>query len=408
MPQDPANLLAELLRRTHLSAPDDLARIADEEARRAGALGVDLYLLDYEAATLRPLPRGAEDDGRDVIPVAGTLAGKAYSASTILESAEAGDGRRRLWVPLLDGTERLGVMGVVLPGGEAGVPVDEVAVWERYAHLVATILAAKDAYGDAFERVRRTRRKTIAAELIWELTPPLVFATEDMVVAGMLEPAYDNGGDALDYALNDGVLHLALFDAMGHGLAAAGLATFALSAYRHSRRSDFGLVETYNTLDAAIGQQFLGEGFVTGVIARLDVRTGELTWLSAGHPPPFVVRDDRRTRMLTARPGTPLGVPSGPEPPEVAHEALEPGDLVLIHSDGLTEARAPDGGRLGLDGLRAFVEREAAASQVAPETLRRLRHAILAAGSGELEDDATALLVEWRRGGERQLLPPTV
>lgn len=401
-----ANLLAELLRRTHLSAPDDLARVVEEEARAVGACAVDIYLLDYEAMSLRPLPRAAGDE-REVIPVAGTLAGKAYSASTILESTEAGDGHRRLWLPLLDGTERLGVMGVTLAGSEE-VPVAELAMWERYAHLVATLIAAKDAYGDAFERVRRTRRKTIAAELIWELTPPLVFATEHVVVAGMLEPAYDNGGDALDYSLDDGVLHLALFDAMGHGLAAAALATFALSAYRHSRRSDFGLVETYNTLDAAIGEQFLGEGFVTGVIARLDVETGGLTWLSAGHPPPFVVRDDRRTRMLTTRPGTPLGVPSGATPPEVAHEALEPGDLVLIHSDGLTEARGPGGDRLGLDGLRAFVEREAAASQVAPETLRRLRHALLAAGSGDLEDDATALLVEWRRGGERQLLPPTV
>jgi hypothetical protein len=406
MPRDAANLLAELLRRTHLSSPDDLAAVVDEEGRRAGAREVDMYLLDYEAVALRPLPRGAGDD-RAVIPVDGTLAGKAYSATTILESADAGEGHRRLWLPLLDGTERLGVMGVVLPdGGETTTA--EVATWERYAHLAATLIAAKGAYGDAFERVRRTRRKTIASELIWELTPPLVFATDNVVVAGMLEPAYDNGGDALDYALNDGVLHLALFDAMGHGLAAAGLATFALSAYRHSRRSDFGLVETYNTLDAAIGEQFLGEGFVTGVIARLDVATGQLSWLSAGHPPPFVVRDDRRTRMLTAWPGTPLGVPSGAEPPEVGREALEPGDLVLIHSDGLTEARGPGGDRLGLDGLRAFVEREAAASHVAPETLRRLRHAIVGAGSGELEDDATALLVEWRRGGERQLLPPTV
>jgi hypothetical protein len=400
-----SSLLSELLRRTHLSAPDDLARIVAEEGRNAGATAVDLYLVDYEASFLRPLPASPEDE-REAIPIVGTLAGKAYSATTILQSADATDGTHRLWIPLLDGTERLGVIAVSSAAGE--VSDEAIAAWERYAHLVATLIATKGHYGDAFELLRRTRRKTIASELIWELTPPLVFAAEHIVVAGMLEPAYDNGGDALDYSLDDGVLHLALFDAMGHGLSAAGLATFALSAYRHSRRGGVDLAGTYATMDAAIAEQFPGDGFVTGLIARLDVATGALTWMSAGHPPPVVIRDDRRTRVLETRPGTPLGVQDGEAgAPEIGCEALEPGDMLLLHSDGLTEARVDGGGRLGVDGLLQFVQREAAAAEVAPETLRRLRHAIAGPDSGRLEDDATGLLVEWRRGGERRLVPPT-
>ena len=103
----------------------------------------------------------------------------------------------------------------------------------------------------------------------------------------MLEPCYDNGGDALDYAVNDGVLHVGVFDAMGHGLAAAGVAAFALSAYRHSRRRGCGLLETYAAMDDAVGDQFPDERFVTAVIAQLDLETGRLTWISAGHPPPL-------------------------------------------------------------------------------------------------------------------------
>jgi hypothetical protein len=60
-----------------------------------------------------------------------------------------------------------------------------------------------------------------------------------------------------------------------------------------------------------------------------------------------------------------------------------------------------------LPGLGQFVEREAAAGQTAPETLRRLRQAIVERQAEELKDDATAVLVEWRRGGEADLLPPT-
>jgi serine phosphatase RsbU (regulator of sigma subunit) len=201
---------------------------------------------------------------------------------------------------------------------------------------------------------------------------------------------------------------MAIFDAMGHGLAAAGLATFALSAYRHSRRRGSDLVETYQAMDAAIGDQFPGEGFVTGLVAELDVTSGELRWLAAGHPPPLVVRGDRRARVLTTVPATPLGVAGSAAEPVAKRESLESGDMLLLFTDGLIEARLDGGQRMGVDGLCHFLERQAAASQTSPETLRRLRHAIVDAHPGELEDDASALLVEWRRGSERTLLPPTV
>lgn len=400
-----AELLTELLRRTHLSAPDDIACMVADQLRSIGTEAVDLYLIDYELSSLRPLPSSA-DDHREPIPVTGTVAGRAYATTTIVQSPEAEDGLRRVWLPLLDGTERLGIMAVAFRADH--IPGDTVALLERYAHLVAMLMVTKGAYGDVFELTRRVRSKTIASELIWELTPPLVFATDHLVVAGLLEPSYDNGGDALDYALNDDVLHMAIFDAMGHGLTAAGLATFALSAYRHSRRRGADLVETYRTMDDAIQTQFPGEGFVTGLVAELDVGTGGFSWVSAGHPPPLLIRDERRARLLTTTPATPLGVTSPATAPAVGHLSLEPGDMVLLYTDGITEARLGEDERLGVEGLCRFVEREAASAQIAPETLRRLRHAIVGTHPEALEDDATALLVEWKRGSERGLLPPTV
>jgi serine phosphatase RsbU (regulator of sigma subunit) len=248
---------------------------------------------------------------------------------------------------------------------------------------------------------------TLASELLWQLAPPLVFATERLVVAGMLEPCYDNGGDAFDYAVDDRVLHVGVLDAMGHGLAAAGVAAFALSAYRHSRRRGFGLLETYAAMDSAVGDQFPDERYVTAVIAQLELETGRLSWISAGHPPPLVIRDGRLSRTLTAPPAAPLGIPLDGPSPTVAQESLQPGDLLLLYTDGLTEARHPDGQMFTELGLGEFIEREAAAGQTAPETLRRLRHAIVDRQPGQLKDDATAVLVEWRRGAEVDLLPQT-
>jgi serine phosphatase RsbU (regulator of sigma subunit) len=121
-----------------------------------------------------------------------------------------------------------------------------------------------------------------------------------------------------------------------------------------------------------------------------------------------VLRDDRRTHALTTTPSTPLGALEGGGDPVVAQDALQPGDLLVLYSDGLTEARLEGDQRMGVDGLRHFVEREAAAAHTAPETLRRLRQALVGAHPDRLEDDATALVVEWKRGTETRLLPPTV
>jgi hypothetical protein len=399
-----ADMFNELLRRTHLGGPSEMAAAIAEPARRIGARSVVLYLIDYEQRLLMPV---AGPHHQDAVPlsVAGTVAGRAFSTTSILRSSLEEARGQRLWLPLLDGTERLGVIGMSFEG--EAVSESTVLVCERYAHLAAMLIATKNAYGDSFETTRRQRPMTIASELLWQLAPPLVFATERLVVAGMLEPCYDNGGDALDYAVNEGVLHVGVFDAMGHGLAAAGVAAFALSAYRHSRRRGYGLLETYAAMDDAVGDQFPDERYVTAVIGQLDLEAGRLSWISAGHPPPLIIRDGRLSRTLTAPPAAPLGIPLEGPPAVVTEESLQPGDLLLLYTDGLTEARHPDGQMFTLLGLGDFIEREAAAGQTAAETLRRLRHAIVDRQPGQLKDDATAVLVEWRRGAEADLLPRT-
>jgi len=339
------------------------------------------------------------------VSVAGTVAGRAFTSTTILKTPlEAGG--HRLWLPLLDGTERLGTLAMSFAVEEISEQTMEAC--ERYAHLVALLVASKSMYGDVFEVARRRKPMTIASELVWGLAPPLVFATDDLSLAGMLEPAYDNGGDTFDYAVNDRVLHLGVFDAMGHGLAAAGVAAFALAAYRHSRRAGGDLLETYVTMDHAVGQQFPDSRFVTAVIAQLDLDSGRLVWICAGHPPPLLIRGGRRARTLRTQSVPPLGVDFPDATPALGAESLEPGDSLLFYTDGLTEARTPGGGRFTLKGVSELIEREASAGQTAPETLRRIRNAILGEERAELRDDATALLVEWRRGAERSQLPQNV
>jgi len=400
-------MLQEVLRRTHLSSAPDLATLVAEEGRTIGVDPLVLYVLDHEQKVLVPVPRPGADD-REPLPLRGTVAGRAYATNSTVELESSGDGVR-VWLPLLDGTERLGVAEFTFGQHHKPLPEPLLALCERYAHLIATLITNKDLYSDFFKTLRRRHAMTMASELLWDLVPPQVLATDAFVLAAFLESCYDIGGDAFDYAINaDGVLHFAVLDAMGHGLAAAGVAAFALAAYRNSRRRGIAPAAMYAEIDAAVFEQYPTSRFVTGLIAELDVASGRLCWISAGHPAPLLLRAGHLVKTLDATPSPPLGMQLATTPPVEGHESLEPGDMVLLYTDGLTEARRPDGELFTVERLAEFIERQAANGLPAPETLRGLREAIIERGEGALRDDATALLVEWRRGTERTLLPGTV
>ena len=91
--------------------------------------------------------------------------------------------------------------------------------------------------------------------------------------------------------------------------------------------------------------------------------------------------------------------------PGVARESLEPGDRVLLYSDGVVEARNAAGEFFGTARLADLVSREAGAGHSAPETMRRLMHAILDYQEGALQDDATTILLEWQAGGTQRVIP---
>jgi serine phosphatase RsbU (regulator of sigma subunit) len=398
-------MLQEVLRRTHLGAAGDIGTVVAEEARGIGAGRLVLYVIDYEQRVLVPVP-SADAAGRKPLTVQGTLAGRAFATSSIVPVDD--DAGRRLWMPLLDGTERLGVVEITFTEAAAPLPEALVAVCVRYAHLISALIANKDLYSDFFKLLRRRQPMTTAGELVWEMVPPQVLATDRFVLAALLEPCYDVGGDAYDYALNDGLLQFAIFDAMGHGLAAAGVAAFALSAYRRSRRRGEGPAATYAAVDAAVCEQYPTSRFVTALIGELDVESGRLCWVSAGHPAPLLLRAGRLVKTLDLTPSPPLGLRLADGPPVVGEESLEPGDRLLVYTDGLTEARRPDGALFTVERLAEFIERQASTGEPAPETLRGLRQAIIERREGRLHDDATAMLIDWGGDSQWKMLPATV
>lgn len=388
--------LGRLLERAHRMAPEDLADRVRDAAAELGAADAAVHLVDYDQVALRPLP-GSAPTNRELL-LDDTVAGRAFT--TLDEQVERpSDGDpATVWLPLLDGVERLGVLELRL----ADELVADDLVRRRaaaLAALVAELLLTKGMVGDTLQTASRRRPMSLAAEMQWQVLPPLTAGTERVTVAGILEPCYEVGGDAFDYALAADRVQFAIFDGMGHGLEAATLSTVAIAAYRHGRRSGLDLAEIATSVDAALARLFPTTRFVTGVLAELDLGTGHVRWLNAGHPAPLLLRDGRVVDHLSVRPRTPLGIPPVAGPVELGEADLEPGDRLLLYTDGIVEARSPDGEFFGLERLERFVARETAGVVVLQEAMRRLKNAVLAHQQGRLQDDASQLLVEWHPDG---------
>ncbi|MBF6476420.1 MULTISPECIES: PP2C family protein-serine/threonine phosphatase [Nocardia] len=403
-PRDaPLSALVRLLEGAELAPPDRLPALA-ETAGRALGVHIAIYLTDYDQRYLCPLPTGFPTGEQEAVPagafeIDNTLPGRAFRQVQILPSQTTD--RYRLWVPLMDGVERLGVLDVQVDGVDDLYDPGLRVQCQWVSHLLGHLVTAMSQYGDALERTRLRTRRTVNAELIWSLLPPLTAGVDSFVVTGVIEPRHSVSGDAFDYALSETTANLIVLDAVGHDLRSGLIAAAAVAAYRSARHAGHGLYEQARTIDETISRQFGHALFATAVLAELDLPTGRLRYINAGHPEPLLMRGGKIVKPLNAGHSLPLGLGIGEL--HIGEEFLQPDDWLLLYTDGVPEARDNTGEFFGETRLIDFLRREAAAGHPPPETARRLIKAVLEHQHQPLQDDATVLLARWTH--PRQLMP---
>ncbi|MEU6004869.1 PP2C family protein-serine/threonine phosphatase [Streptomyces sp. NPDC047453] len=378
--------LEELIIEAQTALPFELSALAN---RCASALGLDtalIYLVDLQQRLLIPL-----DEALEPLPVADSPAGWAYR--TISPQVADADHGVIVWMPLVDGAERLGALAV----RTAALDGVRIRRSRMLAHLFAMLITSKRAYSDWLAARTRTATMRLPTEMLRAFLPPHTVGSRTCVSTAVLEPAYDIAGDAFDHSVVKNVLHTMILDSMGHDLASGLTTSVAMAASRNTCRGGGELADVVGSVDQALAR-WLPDHFCTGVLCRLDAETGVLHWVNCGHPPPLLIRAERVFDGALGSPPQPLLGLAGelaPTARQVHRTTLEPGDHVLLYTDGVVEARGTDGLESGLDRFTDFIIRSSAAGQRPAEVLRLLIHDILDHQPSRLRDDATILLFEW-------------
>ena len=215
-------------------------------------------------------------------------------------------------------------------------------------------------------------------------------------IAAHYETSTRAGGDYYDFfPLADGRLGVLIADASGHGTPAAVLMamTHVLlhAAAEAQAQPDLALAR----LNSDLGNSVSGGQFITAFYAVLDPRSGDLEYSAAGHNPPYLKRSDGTIELLADGGGPPLGVIERARF-GVAGTRLAPGDTLLLYTDGLTEAMAPDSAMFGEAGVHSILE---SANGMTPQGLvERLTQAVrVHRGAVPLSDDLTLVVVQATR-----------
>ena len=299
----------------------------------------------------------------------------------------------RVLAPVTERGEMIGLLEFMLPTEPDGEAVGEVA---QLAHLLAFVVIANRRHTDLYEWGQRTRPLSLSAEIQHRLLPgPQTCEAGAFTLAGWLEPAAGIAGDTFDFSLARDVLHVSLTDAMGHGVAAALSATLCVGSLRNTRNEGASLLEQVASANTALAEHATGSGiedFVTGLVGRLDLRTGAMELVNAGHVSPYLGRGDAVT-VIELPVDLPLGL-FADTTYRGTELVLHPGDRLVLVTDGMLERNAA-----GLDLAQEIADTRTLHPR---EAVRALADRVLDVTGDVLTDDATVLCVDWHGGHGRE------
>ncbi|MFD4689623.1 PP2C family protein-serine/threonine phosphatase [Streptomyces sp. NPDC058463] len=357
--------------------------------RRHRAVSVELLMADYamtELQLVRVLPHTAPP-----IPLLGTAAGRAFTTQEP-HRAVGPASTVTVFVPVSVRGDRLGVLSVCLPADDDRIGEDVQQELQESADALAHEIVVAERDTDLFLQARRTERLTLAAEMQWQLLPGRSCSRPEYSIGAQLEPAYAIFGDSFDWSASADDLVLTVSNGMGEGIDAALLTNLAVNALRNARRAGLDLAGQALLADQAVYGQHQGLRYLSTLLLRFHLPTGNVEIIDAGSPRIWRLRAGV-VEPVELNPQIPLGMfEDSVYTPQ--HFTVEPGDRLLFISDGVYDALSPAGEKYSLHALARAITRtrRLPASQVPRAMLEEL---LGHRGPGPVADDSLVVCLDW-------------
>lgn len=279
-----------------------------------------------------------EDDGDAVVVEAGSTA-----------STPAPGDREH------DGSGDLNIIGVIYVDRRSPTrffTAQDLALFESFASHAALAIENARLFEEALEKRRLENEMEVAREIQQSLLPHEFPELEWASIYGFNQPARQVGGDYYDVSLRaDGSLDFAVGDVSGKGVPASLVMSTLQSSFLAESSAQEDLAKVCERVNEFLVRHTTPERYATFFAARLRT-DGTLLYVNAGHNPPMLLRAGEVHRLSGG--GLPLGLFAG-RTYELQQDQLEPGDLLLVFTDGVTEANDPAENEFGEERLLEVV-----------------------------------------------------
>lgn len=305
--------------------------------------------------------------------------------------------RSVLAVPLSVGDKVFGIIYADSPIGEGRFTKEHLEVLTMLASVAAIRVENARLVEERMGRERLEHELQLASEIQQRFQPAAPPQVSGYELQGISFPCYEIGGDYYDFIeRKDGRLIIALGDVSGKGTAAALLMSSLHAAIHAQAAAHRSAIETIKAVNQYLAENIPSNRFITLFYAELDPLASTLSFINAGHNPPLIVHTAGTVEQLASG-GLPLGINPNAEFRE-GRTQLYPGDVLVIYSDGVSEAMNPDNEEFGTARLCEVVSRNL--ELTAAGIRDRIESALTKFAQGtRAADDITLVIVKRQAAG---------
>jgi serine phosphatase RsbU (regulator of sigma subunit) len=293
--------------------------------------------------------------------------------------------------PLLDGETCLGTIALRATRREHPFGEEDLGLLEAFAEAAVLRIRNLALSEETARRRLLDQELDLSHDLQMAMLPRALPEGPGIDMAAVLRPARSAGGDLYDVMMEGDRLWLFVGDVSGQGVGTALFMAVTKTLFRAIAPAAASVFEAMSRMNQELSRDNERAVFATAFVARLDLATGDLAYVNAGHNPTCHLEAGRAAAPLGGPVGPALGAVAGHEYRESAVR-LQPGDALVLYTDGVAETRNPSGEEFQAARIEAYLEgsRDAAAAEMARGLVGRVE---AFAGHTPPRDDLTVLVL---------------